>query len=85
MTDDGIEIRELADDDLEAVVAFSLRAWEPVFASLQEVLGEEIFLRLHPDWRRAKPTPFDRSARTKSAMPSSRSWTPVRSDSLPSH
>ena len=54
MTDDGIEIRELADDDLEAVVAFSLRAWEPVFASLQEVLGEEIFLRLHPDWRKGQ-------------------------------
>ena len=51
MTTDGIEIRELADDDLDAVVAFSLRAWEPVFASLQEVLGDEIFLRLHPDWR----------------------------------
>ena len=51
MTDDGIEIRELAEDDLDAVVAFALRAWEPVFASLQEVLGDEIFLRLHPDWR----------------------------------
>ena len=51
MTADRIEIRELADDDLDAVVAFSLRAWEPVFASLQEVLGDEIFLRLHPDWR----------------------------------
>jgi len=51
MTRDAIDIREFAEDDLEAVVAFSLRAWEPVFASVQAVLGDQIFLRLHPDWR----------------------------------
>ena len=47
----AIDIREFAEDDLEALVAFSLRAWEPVFASVQAVLGDEIFLRLHPDWK----------------------------------
>jgi GNAT superfamily N-acetyltransferase len=51
MTRDAIDIRAFAEDDLEAIVAFSLRAWEPVFASVQAVLGDEIFLRLHPDWR----------------------------------
>jgi hypothetical protein len=51
LTDDAIEIRRFVEDDLEAVVAFSLRAWEPIFASVREVLGDEIFLRLHPDWR----------------------------------
>lgn len=51
MTDEGIEIREFVEGDLDAVVAFALRAWEPVFSSLQEVLGDEIFFRLHPDWR----------------------------------
>jgi len=51
MAHDAIDIREFAEDDLDAVVAFSLRAWEPIFASVQEVLGDEIFLRLHPDWR----------------------------------
>ena len=29
----------------------SLRAWEPVFASLRKVLGDDVFLRLHPDWK----------------------------------
>lgn len=33
------------------MVEFSLRAWEPVFASVRAVLGEAIFLRLHPDWK----------------------------------
>ena len=46
-----MEIRKLEPSDVEAIVEFSLRAWEPVFASLQVVLGDEIFLRLHPDWR----------------------------------
>jgi GNAT superfamily N-acetyltransferase len=45
------EIRPFRSDDLEAVIDLSLRAWAPVFASLRDVLGDEIFLRLHPDWR----------------------------------
>jgi GNAT superfamily N-acetyltransferase len=48
----GIEIRPYDEGDLDAIIEFSLRAWEPVFASLREVLGEAIFARLHqPDWR----------------------------------
>src|SRR5215210_727104 len=44
-------IRPFDDRDAEAVVGLSLRAWAPVFASLEQVLGSEIFRRLHPDWR----------------------------------
>ena len=44
-------IREFRKDDLEAIVEFSLRAWEPVFVSLRRVLGDDLFLRLHPDWK----------------------------------
>jgi ribosomal protein S18 acetylase RimI-like enzyme len=33
------------------VVDLSLRAWAPVFASLEQVLRPEIFRRMHPDWR----------------------------------
>jgi ribosomal protein S18 acetylase RimI-like enzyme len=46
-----ITIRPFEDRDLAQVVDFSLRAWAPIFASLQDVLGESIFHRLHPDWR----------------------------------
>jgi ribosomal protein S18 acetylase RimI-like enzyme len=45
------QIRPFDDRDVEAVVDLSLRAWTPVFASLERVLGSEIFGRLHPDWR----------------------------------
>ena len=44
-------IRPFEDRDAGAVVDLSLRAWAPVFASLERVLGHKIFGRQHPDWR----------------------------------
>jgi GNAT superfamily N-acetyltransferase len=46
-----LELREFGDGDLETVVEFSLRAWAPVFAAVRDVLGDQIFIRLHPDWK----------------------------------
>jgi ribosomal protein S18 acetylase RimI-like enzyme len=46
-----VDIRAFERRDLSQVIDLSLRAWEPVFESLREVLGDEIFLRLHPDWK----------------------------------
>ncbi|HEX5115890.1 MAG TPA: GNAT family N-acetyltransferase [Pseudonocardiaceae bacterium] len=43
-------IRIFEQPDLDAVVALSLRAWAPVFASLERVLGP-VFRLLEPDWR----------------------------------
>ena len=45
-------IRPVEPRDHAAVIDLSLRAWEPVFASLRDVLkGSGVFERLHPDWR----------------------------------
>jgi ribosomal protein S18 acetylase RimI-like enzyme len=44
-------IRPFDDRDAEVVVDLSLRAWAPVFESLEQALGSEIFGRMHPDWR----------------------------------
>jgi ribosomal protein S18 acetylase RimI-like enzyme len=44
-------IRPFEDRDARAVVDLSLRAWAPVFASLERVLGSGVFGRLNPDWR----------------------------------
>ena len=33
------------------MVDLSLRAWAPVYASLEQVLGSDILGRQHPDWR----------------------------------
>jgi ribosomal protein S18 acetylase RimI-like enzyme len=44
-------IRPFEERDAAAVVDLSLRAWAPAFASLERVLGPDIFGRQHPDWR----------------------------------
>jgi GNAT superfamily N-acetyltransferase len=45
-------IRDYAAADAETVVALSLRAWAPVFASMEQIAGTEIVVRLHGgDWR----------------------------------
>lgn len=36
---------------LESVVALSLRAWAPVFASLEGAFGPELYAEMVPDWR----------------------------------
>ena len=72
MAHDAVDIREFGEDDLEAVVAFSLRAWEPIFASVQAVLGDEIFLRLHPDWRTSQASTSQLPAIDRSASSPSR-------------
>ena len=39
------------DSRLEAVVRLSLRAWAPVFESIEKAMGSDIFREQHPDWR----------------------------------
>jgi GNAT superfamily N-acetyltransferase len=44
-------IRAFATDDLDEVVGLSLRAWAPVFASIEQTFhGSGVFEQLHPDW-----------------------------------
>jgi GNAT superfamily N-acetyltransferase len=50
----GVVIRALADEDIDEVVGFSLRAWAPVFESFRGVLGDEIYERIYPDWRESQ-------------------------------
>ena len=46
-----MEIRPFAETDLDAVVHLSLRAWEPVFDSLEASMDAEVYRELHPDWQ----------------------------------
>jgi GNAT superfamily N-acetyltransferase len=64
------QIREYRRGDEEAVVELSLRAWAPVFASLEQVLGRELFVRLHGDWRQYQ----DQSVRDTLANNAMRVW-----------
>ena len=66
----GAGIRDYRPRDEQAVVELSLRAWDPVFRSLEDVLGPEIFTRLHPDWRRDQ----ENAVRGTLADPATRAW-----------
>jgi GNAT superfamily N-acetyltransferase len=43
-------IRPQFDADIAAIVAFSLRAWQPVFESMARVLGPRLNRLVYPDW-----------------------------------
>ena len=43
-------IRPQLDSDIAAIVAFSLRAWQPVFESVASVLGPRLNRLVYPDW-----------------------------------
>ena len=47
-----LTIRSARPEDEDALLALAMRAWEPVFASVNEVLGGELARVLHgEDWR----------------------------------
>lgn len=56
--------RRLVDADVETVVAFSLAAWAPVFASLEMALDSEVYGLLFPDWPAAQAKAVEASCRT---------------------
>ena len=58
-----VVIRDLADADVADVVALSLRAWEPVFASVGAVLGPAVYRHLYPDWTASQAAAVERVCR----------------------
>lgn len=67
----AVHIRACEDADRDAVVALALRAWAPVFAAVEAVLGPEINTRLHgEDWRVHQA----RAVSEALAAPANRSW-----------
>lgn len=46
-----MHIREYRDEDVEAIVELSIRAWQPVFASMEAIMDPKVFGHFYPDWR----------------------------------
>jgi len=65
-----VDIRDYGPADEEAVVGLTLRAWAPVFASLERVLDSDLFAVLHPDWRQDQ----EKAVRAALADPAVRIW-----------
>lgn len=39
---------------LDAIIDLSLRAWEPVFESIERAMDPDVFREQHPDWRQGQ-------------------------------
>ena len=46
-----MEIEPYDDSRLDAIVRLSLRAWEPVFESIENAMDPDVYREQHPDWR----------------------------------
>lgn len=55
----------------ERIVELSLAAWAPVFESFRAILGEDLYRRVHPDWRR------DQATAVRNALERNESWVAV--------
>ena len=47
----NIQLESYSSAHLEPIVALSLRAWAPVFASVEKEMGPEKYKQYYPDWR----------------------------------
>jgi ribosomal protein S18 acetylase RimI-like enzyme len=63
-------IRDYGPLDEQPVVELALRAWAPVFSSLEHALGREIFVRLLGEWRQYQ----DKAVRDTLADDTTRVW-----------
>lgn len=52
----NLDIRPMAEHELEAVVQLSLAAWAPVYRSFENELGSTIYGLLFPDWTQTQRT-----------------------------
>lgn len=60
-----MEIRAATPGDEDRIVALSLAAWEPVFASMHDIVGPALFrLLFTDDWRRYQEDDVRRACRT---------------------
>ena len=48
------QIRPFINSDMDDIVQLSLLAWEPIFVSFSQILGQKIYAILYPDWRKSQ-------------------------------
>lgn len=49
-----VSIRHTKATDIQIIQSFTVKAFEPIFASFKAELGQEIFGVLYPDWRQTQ-------------------------------
>jgi GNAT superfamily N-acetyltransferase len=62
----SLHIRPFADRDLDAIVQFSLLAWEPVFTAWEQILGSELYpIAIYEDWRASQQEGVEKVCQNK--------------------
>lgn len=49
-----IHIRLATSDDRDELIGLTVLAFEPVFASFKQIMGEKIFAHIYPDWQQTQ-------------------------------
>jgi ribosomal protein S18 acetylase RimI-like enzyme len=62
-----LQIRKYKPRDREAVVRLSLRAWAPVFPSIEQSLDPEVYRHFFPDWRECQQQAVEEVCQSKDA------------------
>lgn len=65
MAGDGLLIRDVRQEDVDAVVAIAAAAWRSIFAWYRETLGEELSELVHPDPEADKERQVRRACRAE--------------------
>ena len=72
----NIRIEPYSVEHLEGIVRLSLRAWEPVFVSIEREMGPEKYQEYYPDWRKSQQADVESvCANTKMRV-----WTALNGD-----
>jgi ribosomal protein S18 acetylase RimI-like enzyme len=69
-------LRPFRTADADRIVQLSLAAWEPVFDSFRQLLGDELYRRVHPDWR------TDQAASVRDALERNHTWVSGAGDTV---
>jgi len=51
---DDLVIREVKPADIDVIADIAVAAWTPIYARFREIMGEDLFGALYPDWKERK-------------------------------
>jgi ribosomal protein S18 acetylase RimI-like enzyme len=51
---EGLVMRDVRAEDVDTMVGIAVAAWAPVFACWRELMGEELFAAVNPNWEAEK-------------------------------
>jgi ribosomal protein S18 acetylase RimI-like enzyme len=69
-------IRPFVPADADRIVELSLAAWQPVFSSFRDILGADLYGRVHPNWKDAQ------AASVRQALERNSSWVSIHGDAI---